>query len=389
MQPQAAGSGSGGSRRLASIDGLRGLAILLVLFAHVIPGSLPDKAPQAMLTRLLERFYGSGVELFCLISGLVSLRPFLRRLKPFNLNNYVKRRVQRLWPPYFVTLALLAGPMIWLMTAYPTYFSASLPFKQFRWSDWFSQLFIINWGTPLYIPAWWFLSIEMVFYALVPLLAILASRRQVSKGAVWGILAISFVVGEIASRVLSPEFIGDGFLRLIVLFGSYMPCHAAGMAAGQLDLSRRAGLVLVGAGLATNIVWSWIPVFNNHLGNALFFMGLAALALLAGTRVQRFLEHYFMIWVGERSYSIFLIHAGALMLGSYLASLTFMEGSLGYYGFSRCIGLPLGLLAAMLLFTVVERRFARGLVTGNDFFPFGLYNRTQDQPLSMSSRISS
>jgi peptidoglycan/LPS O-acetylase OafA/YrhL len=386
---KASGPGPADRRRLTSIDGLRGLAILLVLLAHTIPGGIPERAAQSMPTRLLERFYGSGVELFCLISGLVSLRPFLLRLKPFNLHNYIKRRVQRLWPPYLVTLFLVAGPMAWLFTNYPTYYTAGMPLGNFSWTSWLSQIFIINWGNPLYIPAWWFLSIEMVFYALVPLLAVLAYRFQVSIAATWAILALSFIVGEIADRTLSYDFHGQGLLYLAVLFASYLPCHAAGIAVSRFDLSPRAGVALLGAGLGTIVVWSCLPVFNRHLGNALAFMGLAVLALATGTKVRRFLESYPMIWMGERSYSIFLIHTGILMLAGYLTSLIFAGSTPGYYLFSRTLGLPAALLASLLLFSLVERRFARGLITAGDFLPVGLFRRNTRQALSISSRIAS
>jgi peptidoglycan/LPS O-acetylase OafA/YrhL len=240
-EPQTAGSHKASVQRLACIDGMRGMAILLVLFAHFVPGGLQENSIHSMPARLLERFYGSGVELFCLISGLVLLRPFFRRLKPFNLKNYAARRVKRLWPPYLVAL-LLAAPMVWLTTTYPTYFSASMPYTAFRWSDWLSQIFMINWGTPLYNPTWWFLSIEVVFYALGPLFAVLAYRNEVSQGAMWVILALSFLMGELAYRLLQNNFQGHHLAYQVVLFGSYIPCYVAGMAVAKLDLNRGDGV---------------------------------------------------------------------------------------------------------------------------------------------------
>ena len=186
----------------------------------------------------------------------------------------------------------------------------------------------------------------------------------------WVILALSFLMGELAYRLLQNNFQGHHLVYQVVLFGSYIPCYVAGMAVAKLDLNRVTRLALMATGLGIIVLWSIIPVFNSHLGLALFFMGLTALALIAGTRTNRFLERYLMIWVGERSYSLFLLHHGVMIFIAYLVSLVALQNSLGYYMSARGIGFPLGMLASMLLFSLVERRFARGLVTGNDFFPW-------------------
>lgn len=75
-----------------------------------------------------------------------------------------------------------------------------------------------------------------------------------------------------------------------------------------------------------------------------------------------------MIWIGERSYSIFLIHMTVFMLINYIFSFINFKRYLYYYLTVKSIGLLGAFLASMTLFYFVERRFARGLVTGNQFW---------------------
>jgi peptidoglycan/LPS O-acetylase OafA/YrhL len=52
-----------------------------------------------------------------------------------------------------------------------------------------------------------------------------------------------------------------------------------------------------------------------------------------------------------------------------LAAHAWPNKSSAYFLVTRLAGLPAALLVAMVLFTVVERRFARGLVTADAFWP--------------------
>ena len=77
-----------------------------------------------------------------------------------------------------------------------------------------------------------------------------------------------------------------------------------------------------------------------------------------------------MIWLGERSYSLFLIHFSVFYLVDNLSAHLSTHRGMAYGLLSRGIGVPLAFLAAMTLFYFVERRQARGLVTANMFWPW-------------------
>src|SRR6516162_4138436 len=103
------------SSRIAQLDGLRGLACLLVVMHHcyVHCGSYgwPRFAVEGYAlepTRLLYFGY-SGVELFFILSGFCLSWPILVRNSPtVNWWSYSWRRFWRIAPPYIASVILLA-----------------------------------------------------------------------------------------------------------------------------------------------------------------------------------------------------------------------------------------------------------------------------------------
>jgi|GEM_PF-1095398 len=359
--------------RYHHVDGLRGLAIATIIAAHFViprlvltPLQETGLGPLALFIRTVT---GSGVEIFCMISGLVLLGPFINSDRPFTVSRFYQRRVQRLWPPYAAAL-LLTGGEIWLFTAHPNWLSKSLTvLPAFHWSDWLAQIFILNLGNPIYNGAWWFLSVEIVFYLTIPLLVLLFRRLAVGPKSFLVLLGCAWLVAEAAFWVSSRELVSSHVGKLLLLFASYALCYMLGALITKVTLPSYTGylfLTVSGAWLAAYAVY---PLFNYHNPNALMAAGLLLLSSRLGTPVRRVLTHYLMVWIGERSYSLFLIHLTTLTFGAYLAAQVFPADSVTYYPASRSLAVLLTFLVALPLFNWLERPFARGLLTAGDFWP--------------------
>ena len=111
------------------------------------------------------------------------------------------------------------------------------------------------------------------------------------------------------------------------------------------------------------------PPFLLHSGYGLIFGGVITFAFNNGS-FRNILSKPFMLWLGERSYSLFVVHFSVFYLVDNIISRFITSRTTLYAILSRGIGLPVALFAAMLLFHFVERRFARGLVTANMFWPW-------------------
>jgi peptidoglycan/LPS O-acetylase OafA/YrhL len=168
-------------KRIAQLDGIRGLAVLLVLFfhyvwsqVHVTPGTLPAQVMKCFLWTY------SGVDLFFVLSGFLITGILLDNAPAGNFFKvFYIRRACRILPLYFgALLAFIIGRhflesdwrFIWL-------FKDPLPL----WSYFtFTQNFMMaaaDTPGPHWIDVTWSLAVEEHFYLVLPFLVWVAPRR--------------------------------------------------------------------------------------------------------------------------------------------------------------------------------------------------------------------
>lgn len=165
--------------RVPEWDGIRGLAILLVVFYHYIYGAMPENAGGAAgVIRTVFPLSWSGVDLFFVLSGFLIGGILMNQ---YGSGNYFKtfyiRRVCRIVPLYFVWLILF------LVLAHVVAINSSewvakvFNFEIPHFPRWGYFLFLQNFfmaksgvfGSPWLSPTW-SLAVEEQFYLLLPLL---------------------------------------------------------------------------------------------------------------------------------------------------------------------------------------------------------------------------
>ena len=201
------GASTGPLDPIRNLDGVRGLAILLVVFFH-----LPTEPGWGGALGLTLPFGWMGVQLFFVLSGFLITRILLRskdqRLGPY-LRRFYVRRALRIFPLYYGYLLVLA--LVYAATSLPEQFARYWPYlATFTW-NWTRA--DAAWEESNRFVHLWSLSVEEQFYLLWPLLVFALSRRGVLIAAVTAVIACPFVrmafADAYAARALDPYTVYD------------------------------------------------------------------------------------------------------------------------------------------------------------------------------------
>lgn len=170
------GQGSGLARHIKSLDGLRGIAVLMVFCFHFIA----YRPTQDTLGKLLNGARGlgwSGVDLFFVLSGfLITGILFDAKGSPNYFRNFYARRTLRIFPLYYgmVFLCTIVFPQLGV-------FKEAVP-SGGSWSWWLylsNVRYTILQQTPTgWLGIFWSLSVEEHFYLLWPAIIFLCGRRS-------------------------------------------------------------------------------------------------------------------------------------------------------------------------------------------------------------------
>ena len=156
---------------ITPLDGLRGIAVILVLLFH-FAWTFPEGNPLALVLHRLLWVGWVGVDLFFVLSGYLITRGLVApsdQLVGVRLRKFWARRVLRIFPLYYIVL--IVGAVVCLIVSAPL---PSLPY-------WFYfQNYALAFDPyPLRWTAhFWSLAIEEQFYFLWPLVALRAPRRS-------------------------------------------------------------------------------------------------------------------------------------------------------------------------------------------------------------------
>jgi len=175
---------SDGSKRLAVMDGLRGLAIFLVFWSHsFLTGYRPGIGVGSFSLSVTPLVFGGslGVELFFFISGFVLFVPYARaelekRREP-TLGHFIDRRFIKIVPSYYLALAAVLAFFNLSVedeNSRPWQILTHLTFTHSFWRGTFAKL---SGGV------FWTLAIEVQFYVLFPLIATFMRRRPLQTYA--------------------------------------------------------------------------------------------------------------------------------------------------------------------------------------------------------------
>jgi peptidoglycan/LPS O-acetylase OafA/YrhL len=330
-----------------TFDAFRGGAVLAVVAYHLFIRS--EWVPGGELPRALLTSSFMSLDLLFLISGFVMFLPVAARGTLGDLRAFAIRRTARIAPAYYISLLVLIA--VWpLVTNGPVPGPAPYEPLPLLWHVLFLQNEVAI-GYPAYFPgfavnpALWTLSVEMIFYVVLVLVAGAYLRRP------WLGLAIGIAVTVVWRIALDPphDYFQNAFAPSdLHLIWKQFPLFAVDFAAGMTaawalvrlrrgpaaEQARRLAAPVAGVSLVLFLglmvlVGYWTTPSHDPIAIAgagfqepvslavavpLVFAVFAVATDFVSPALSRPLTHPLSRWLGEISYSIYLYHLIVIQL---------------------------------------------------------------------------
>lgn len=342
---------------IPALDGVRALAILLVLAFH---------------SPFYEQFPGgfAGVDVFFTLSGFLITSLLLdewRRTGDIRLGAFFMRRALRLLPALVLFLTVMWLAMLLLPPSSATRLATNP--SQLVGPTVQTLGYVANWGIAFEWSTWpaslthlWSLSLEEQFYILWPPLLVVLLRRKVPLARVLVGLTVAAVAATLWSAVVwvgavsyeRPFFSSDtraaGLLVGVAL--------AVGLAIAPERVRDRLGAqpwIAISALLASGLILDYKGANTYFGGLSIVHVATAALIAAILTRPSSHASSVLaaapLVWVGRMSYSLYLWHYPAFFaVRGVLNAPPIIEAA---------IALAMTLLLAVASYYGVERPFLR------------------------------
>lgn len=324
-------------QRFQNLETLRAVAAISVLLGHAYALG-PDGVPLASATLHGSLLASStaGVWLFFALSGFVISRPYVRAVlsgAPLpGWSSYVVRRAARIFPLYWLALAIAVitlgtrGASWWELGFHVGLLHNLVPGRQ---------------GEIVF--AAWTLTLEVLFYAFVPAVAVLVRRRSrqpvtATRLTIWVLLAWGASVGFGLLGALVHDADGEPSLFLRQLFPAMLAAFCPGILLAIAEASdgpgrrfldgvrrhRGAAVAVVAVLLVLGVATAWVEPGQTveavrrwlvvlTLGRQVFVVAFGLLlAVTITTREWQGMPARLGAWLGQLSYGIYLLHAVAL-----------------------------------------------------------------------------
>ncbi|HZT66425.1 MAG TPA: acyltransferase [Acidimicrobiales bacterium] len=343
-----------GELRSARVESLRALAALGVLEGHVYGGNL-NYGPAAYSSWWHRSLLGGGfgVYLFFCLSGYLLYLPFARRsfggAGPVDLRRYARNRAVRILPLYYVVavtyLIVLHAPAgVWV--------------RFLTFTENFSHRTVSRYDGPM-----WSLVVEIMFYLLLPLIALVISG--LSRGSLVRAGALLVLAAGVFGAYRWVAFLHSAHPSPLVQYN--LPATFYFFIPGMMLALVRVGAEARGTDWSGQLLgrsWVWVAasaacwalIFYRYqwdlLAGAASLLLLGACVLpLARSRLVGALGWRPLAALGIASYSLYLWH---MPIVDYLAR-RHLGGYLGHLAVSGTICIAI----AAVSYWVVEAPFLR------------------------------
>ncbi|KAF1752340.1 hypothetical protein GCK72_018894 [Caenorhabditis remanei] len=304
--------------KLQSLQGLRGISIILVLIFHLFPKSFANGFV--------------GVDMFFVLSGYLMTRILSKEFTLQSVVNFYKKRFSRIVPLYYFTiLATILGVLCLVLKSERTEFLQDIKWclsllsnyqPIFEHHSYWDQISTIRFLTHL-----WSLATELQYYLMVPIIHFIASNLPFFNRILAYSLAILILF---FFQLLTPFELSYCFLASRVwqfLLGS-VAFELSQKNDEVMDLctekkrkEEKFNVIdgfpyLLLAIITTVVTFPWI--FGEHSTRLIMSLSAAVLCFLCGKLENSFLTLQPLVFIGDISYATYLIHWPVIKFFEYI-----------------------------------------------------------------------
>ncbi|HEY9679208.1 MAG TPA: acyltransferase [Drouetiella sp.] len=310
-------------QRLPQLDFLRGVAILLVLLSHQV--YQPPSGAMKQFAEVLHVFGQTGVDLFFVLSGFLVgslLLSEILKTKDLRIGNFLIRRGMKIWPGYYVFIAVAFVHRLWHHEDTLRSATARMWPLVFNLQNYLGPFDVVG--------HCWSLAVEEHFYLILPLLFAFLCRAKIRRisfesmpkiliGIILTCIALRFVVAWNIGQ-LNPWLKFTTHSRMDALFLGVLVAYFYKMQPNWFATLKRHNTAIVCVGMlllslriftpeSNAMMWS-VNVVATYLGHALCLVYLLQVEPgvgLVGNLLRSNLCKL-LCFVGLYSYSIYLWH---------------------------------------------------------------------------------
>lgn len=348
------------TRHWPELDGVRGLAALLVVYAHLFLVWVPNQPSWLFWARTITGQAWTGVYLFFILSGFLIGGILLRNRSAENYYQvFYARRALRIFPLYFCLIALFLVVRLIFAPAHPAEFAQGpVPlWSYFVFLQNFPMAATGEWG-PASLGVTWSVALEEQFYLFLPFwIRLIPARWHVVSFL--GLAAIGPLFRAF-SPFAHPPFLVPGsseslFLGVLL---AWLFENKRAIFRSTLWRSVVTGLLAIGAiGLALVVTRKNLGPFAITLTTVFWAAFLWLVLGFMGSSYTAWLRNRFICWIGKISYGTYLFHPMVSLVVFLVATGDRPRRELGLTGFCLAsLAFIATLGVAALFFYGMERR---------------------------------
>lgn len=317
--------------RIAALDGLRGVAILLVLSRHALFG-MPSSSPIVMKILSLGQLSWSGVDLFFVLSGFLIGGILLdARCSPRYYETFYIRRAYRILPLYGLVCGMFLFHHLPFQIVRGDLGAVSpltipwLSYLTFTQNFWMAQS---GWYGQMAMAATWSLAVEEQFYLTAPFVI-----RKIREKWLPALLLVVIAGAPLLRTAIRANLVHGDFACYVL-----MPCRADALCWGVLTayivrqpgalnilLSRRRTLRIISTVLFLGIVWMTYRHYEQSSAAmtswgyswlAMFYTGCLVITICESKGIlHRILCNPWLMRLGTLAYCTYLLHLPLIIAG--------------------------------------------------------------------------